>query len=460
MGLDREADVLVVGAGSAGAATAAFFARQGRRVVLVDKRPRGETGARWVNAVPKWCFDEARVARPSGDELPFGDHESAFHLVGPSRRWSVAMRDVPILHVDMRKLVSRLVEDAVAAGAQFEQAHVEDVELSWDRVRAVSFTRGNEAFRVHANLVVDASGLGAALRRRVPGLDAACPDVGPVDRCAAAEFQHEVDDPDALAALLARHGAEAGDALGFAGVAGGYSTLTLFTRRDLREVGILTGSIPSLGVSSGLEVYERFVSHARWVGKKRYGGAGSIPLRRSYATLGAHGVALVGDAACQVYASHGSGVGMGLLGARALADAAQKEHDAGDPRVLARYSSTFRRRHGGLLASSEAFRRFAQGASPDVVDGLLRSGLLDASLARDALLQRRVRFDASTLLAMPGRVVREVRAAMHFLPVAARTLLLDRLAHVDSVERLASSGDLLLGGASRRVDAPLSLPEA
>ena len=53
----HDVDVLVVGAGSAGSAVALALAGDGRRVMLVDKLERGTTGARWVNAIHRWCFE-------------------------------------------------------------------------------------------------------------------------------------------------------------------------------------------------------------------------------------------------------------------------------------------------------------------------------------------------------------------------------------------------------------------
>ena len=58
-----------------------------------------------------------------------------------------------------------------------------------------------------------------------------------------------------------------------------------------------------------------------WLGESISGGSGVIPLRRPYARFTAPGLALVGDAACQVFPAHGSGIGMGLIAGRMLADA-------------------------------------------------------------------------------------------------------------------------------------------
>jgi len=144
---------------------------------------------------------------------------------------------------------------------------------------------------------------------------------------------------------------------------------------------------------------------------------------------------MVGDAACQVYASHGSGVGMGLLGARALADAAHGETDPGSDAVLSRYAASFLRAHGGLLAGSDAFRRFVQGARPSELDAIMKSGLLDPALARAALIQRPARPDARFALQAPKRAMSAKSAALRFLPVAARSLLLDRVGAFAGAER-------------------------
>ncbi|APR87363.1 Digeranylgeranylglycerophospholipid reductase [Minicystis rosea] len=427
MSSQAETDVLVVGAGSAGAAAAGFFAARGRRVAIVDKRPRGETGARWVNAVPAWCFDAAGVARPRGEETPLGDEPHTFHLFGPARRGHVKLEDVPMAHVDMRRLVQRLLDGAAEAGATVHRGHVEGIERDGERVRAISFIDGATRFTLRARLVIDATGLGAAVRRLVPALAEACADVEASDRCAAAQYHHEIADRAAFRAFMERHGAKPGDDIAFSGVAGGYSTLALFTRSDASAISVLTGSIPALGVPSGAALHKRFVAGAPWIGRVLFGGAGAIPLRRPYTLLGAHGVALVGDAACQVYASHGSGVGMGLLGARALADAAEGTDDPGSDEVLARYTSSFHAAHGGLLAASEAFRRFSQGLRATEVDDILASGLLAPAIASAGLVQRPTRPDARFLLGAPARALRAPEAAARFLPFAVRSVLLDRL---------------------------------
>ena len=443
----QDVDVLVVGAGSAGAAAALALARDGRSVMLVDKRQRGTTGARWVNAIPRWCFERSGFGAPRASAL-FVSHapgeDRAMHLVAPGGKARVVMRGVDVLHVDMRALVGDLVDRAEAAGALLRRGRVADVAVEGGRARAVSFEDGSARFTVRARLIVDASGIGGAVRRRVGVLSRACPDAEPRDRCVAAQAQYEVRDRGALSAFLSRHGLRPGDDVAFSGVAGGYSTLTLFTRKDLSEVGVLAGSIPSLGVLDGGALLDRFIADAPFLGARIYGGRGAIPLRRPYTTLGAGAVALVGDAACQVYSSHGSGVGIGLLAARALADAVRPHDDAGRREALEAYGRRFRGAHGGLLAASDAFRRHVQGLGPGDLDRMLGAGLLDESLASAAIEQRPARPDLAFLLAAPTRVARSPGAAARFLPLAARAVLLDRLGPLTALPAIGGSIDRAL----------------
>ena len=57
-------DVVVVGAGTAGAAAAAFCAERGLKTICVERAPLDRAGAAWVNGVPAWAFSRAGLAQP------------------------------------------------------------------------------------------------------------------------------------------------------------------------------------------------------------------------------------------------------------------------------------------------------------------------------------------------------------------------------------------------------------
>jgi len=445
---EHEVDVVVVGMGSAGAAAARFLASSGRRVLAIDKREAGATGARWVNAVPRWCFEAATVTAPSGDELFGGvsagpDH--AFHLVAPDGKSRLALRSPPVLHVDMRRLCDRLVHEAREAGVEPWPGRVSGGQVRCDRVRALRVSTDRGETTVRTRLVVDASGIGGAIRSRVPQLARICPDPEPEHRCVAAQFQFAVRDPAGLEAFLAAQEAQLGHDVAFPGVAGGFSTLTVFSTRARDVVGVLTGSIPSIGAQDARDVLDRFVASQPWIGERLWGGRGAIPVRRPYDVLARSGVALIGDAACQVHAAHGSGVGMGLLAARALSDAASAADDPGSDAVLARYEALFQGAHGGLLAAADAFRRFVQAASAADLSALIAEGLLDERLAMDALAQRPTRPDVRLALGIAPRAARAPRLAMRFAPLAVKTGLLDRLGTLHGRARSATITRMIEG---------------
>ena len=452
MSTTRSTEVLIVGAGSAGAAAARLFAARGRSVILADKRARGETGARWLNLVPAWCFERVGVALPSGDETPLGCSMHPMHLIAPGGA-RISMPPMPSVHVDMRRFVDRLVTDALAAGAVLVQGRALDVELRGARARRVTFDDGSA---IDAELIVDASGIGGAIRRRV--LRSRCPDPDPLDVCGAAEYQHAVRDRAGLLAFLARHGAAPGDSLAFPGVAGGNSTLSIFTGPELEEVGVLAGSIPALGVPNGAALHARFVESTPWIGEARRGGAGAIPVRRPYATLGGAGVALIGDAACQVYGAHGSGVGMGLLAARALADACADAPDPGAGVALDRYTRAFHRAYGGLLAGADAFRRFVQRRGPRELDAIFEAGLLEPPMAASGIMQRRTTPDGGFVARSARRALSAPRVTASFMPVALRTVTLERLGALHGLERLIEAA---VGSTSpAKGPVALALPRA
>jgi flavin-dependent dehydrogenase len=379
MSIEPRVDVVVVGAGSAGAAAAAFLAEAGARVALVERRRLDQAGARWVNGVPLAAFREAGVAPPEAPERRGGP--SRFHLRAPGGG-RVVIDGHNVVEVDMRMLVARLQARARAAGVRL---HGET------RVTAVT-ADGIEtsAGPVRARWIVDASGVaGARLLGQAPPAR--------TDLCAAAHEVRLVRDPDAARAFFAAHGVAPGEALGLVGAAGGFSVVDVHLAHDARELSILTGSIPALGHPSSKALLDRFVAEHPWVGATVFGGSGAIPLRRAYDRIASDRVALLGDAACQVFPAHGSGVGSGMIAARLLADTIAR----GAP--LRAYERAWHAKRGGLHATYDVLRRWNQTLTPAQVDRLIASGMIDPVLARAGLDQELPRLE-------PRRLARQVRA--------------------------------------------------
>lgn len=396
-------DVVIVGAGTAGAAAAAFCAERGLHTICADRRPLHEAGARWVNGVPAACFPATGIEPPVGDELHAAD--PVFHLVvgwGPRR---LTLRGHGLLDVDMPGLVARLQARARAAGAELRG---EAEARGFDGTRV---WLGDEA--VTARWFVDASGLGGArLLRQGP--------VARQDLCAAAQWVHALADRAGAQAWLEAHGAREGETLCFTSVAGGYSIVSVRVRAGHGDapgsVSLLTGSIPAQGHPSGQRLLDDFVAAHPWIGARRSGGARALPLGRPRDVIAERNVALLGDAAGQVFSAHGSGIAAGLGAARLLADA------LAEGRGPEAYGVRWQRRHGGTLAAYDAFRRFSQGLAIDEVEALLDAGLLDAASSVAALRQELPRPSPRWLLGKARGLVRSPRLAARLAPALGRML--------------------------------------
>ncbi len=426
-----ERDIVVVGAGSAGAALAGTLAERGWSVALVEERSIDRAGARWVNGVPPWMLREATIEPSSGVELR--GRAMAFHVVAPDDRARVEIERAPIDQVDMRMLVARVINRARQAGVLvMDRCTLSDVELNeHGRPTQIRVTRRpapssddksstndqmsqgapapvaeREPITLRARLFVDASGIGAQLASRVPSLARHLTPLHPLDRCSAAQATYEVADRDGARRTLDELRIGPGGIHCELGRWGGYSIGNISLSEDLSEVEFLTGAIADGTQPSGARILRSIRERFSWVGARIFGGSGIVPLGRTRDLFVAPGIALVGNAATQMFSASGSGVGIGLIAGRRLADALVGARDPGDLATLWRYQATFLREHGGLLAVYDDVRRAAQRLAPHEVSRLIGGGLVTPALMHAYLDQRLVFPKPRELLGMARGVMR------------------------------------------------------
>jgi flavin-dependent dehydrogenase len=384
--------IVVVGLGTAGAASAAFLARAGLPVVALDRRVVTEAGAGWVNGVPGWAFDAVGLERPSGDELHAP--EAPFHLRAGWSGPQVTLRSP--LDVDMRRFTARLLQAATANGATL----LDEVVVHKVHEQHLQTSQGDLAFSV----LVDASGHHGlqALRAR------------PVDRtdlCAASQSVHRVVDRAGAEAWLRRQGARDGEVVCASGVAGGYSIVNVRVSGD--RVAVLTGSIPALGHRSGVELLRDLLGQEPWIGERVSGGSRVIPLRRATEVIGWGRRVALGDSAGMVFTAHGSGIAQQLLAARLLAG----HLGAGkDPWT---FNVSWQRRYGGLLASTDLQRRASATLTVDELSSLLQHRVLSEDMAGQALAQHQARPSFIDTLRAVGGLAKLPRLARRMIPMLA-----------------------------------------
>lgn len=420
----RESDVVVVGAVTAGANVAWQLARRGLSVTILERRRFDEGGAHWHNAVPPWQFDRAEVPRPEPPERVTDGGTT--HLFGPDGTHAVTV-DGPAWSVDMSALGARLRHAGTDTGVRVIEASTGlEAGLDGDRITSLTVTGsldGAEATRheLRARLFVDASGHTGALRRHSPVLRRWCPPVPRTELCSAGDHQIEVADTGGATAFLERHGALPGDGVTVVGTDGGFSTRAIRVSEDLSHASVLVGCLADGHSSTAPRMIADVRAAEPWLGASVHSGVGVIPLRRPYARITAPGIALVGDAAAQVFCGHGSGIGTGLMAGTMLAEAVADADDPGDAATLWRYQAEFQHTFGGLLASYDAVRRMSTALGGDGVAAMIRAELLNPKLSTAGLDQREVSPDPRDLPGMAASLTRRPRLAAAVIPWLARS---------------------------------------
>jgi hypothetical protein len=268
------------------------------------------------------------------------------------------------------------------------------------------------------------------VRRQVPGLARNCPPVEPEHLCSAVQEVRLVRDRLGAAEFLRKHHAGPGETLCWPGIHGGFSALNVAVAEDSESVDLLAGVIADGRHGTGTALLRSVVQREGWIGRRLAGGSGCVPLRRPYYRLAAPGVALVGDAACQVFPAHGSGVGPGLLAARILADTVARNSDPGCEQATWAYQASFHRKYGHVLAAYDVFRRFSQTLSDRETALLIDSGLVTEAGWRAGLEHV---LPAASLREPPVTLSGLARAA----PMTARLgLALTRMAAASALYRL------------------------
>ncbi|HEX5818562.1 MAG TPA: FAD-dependent oxidoreductase [Gemmatimonadales bacterium] len=171
---DAEVDALVIGAGPAGSATAAFLARQGWRVLVADRDgfPREKACSEYMSPAA------VRVLAALG-VVPWLEAAGAVPLAGTDVRTAgggrLAGRFAPSirapfpasgLSVPRRVLDAELVRAARGAGAVvLEHTQLGDLEREDGRVVGAALVTSEGPMRVRARLVVGADGLRSRVAR-------------------------------------------------------------------------------------------------------------------------------------------------------------------------------------------------------------------------------------------------------------------------------------------------------
>jgi flavin-dependent dehydrogenase len=317
-------DVLVVGAGPAGALASRRAALDGMRVLLVDRQrfPRdkvcgGCLSARTVAAL--------RAAGVGGSITNLGGRRlNRLRLGGWGR--AARLRLPPGLALSRRSLDAALVDQAVEAGAEFLPGHCVAVGACESDRRRVSLRSASTSRETAAKVVVDASGLGSGFldpeaNERVPaGARVGCSTV--VDGSTLAYVEGTIY--------------MAVDAVGYLGAVrleDGRLNIAAALDPDAVRIGGPGSVARSILRGAGFDALDE-LQRARWSGTPRLG---QRPRRRA-----AERVFAIGDAAGYVEPFTGEGIGWAVQSATMLGPIVEQAVVRWSDELMATWTRTHR----------------------------------------------------------------------------------------------------------------------
>jgi len=349
-------DVIVVGGGPAGSATASSLARRGCRVVLFEREtfPRRKPCGDYLNPGCAGALDRLGVREPltrAGAQPVRGMHVVAPQGAGAT----LTFEGRPGWGLPRRTLDHILLARAASAGVRvYEGANVTTVDRDARRMRVtVRCRRGGTAETYTAALVVGSDGLRSTVARAA-GIGAA-PRRG---RYTVGSYVEGLRPPeDAGGEDIGEIHLWADRYCGVAYLPGGLANVTLALGRA--EVRAWRGAIPE-GYWRALLAFPRLrdrLSRARRV--EPVAVAGPLPYWRRRCV--ADGIVLVGDAGAHVDPLTGQGVYLALRGAELAAASVVRALDGAGPNyaALTAYEREREREFAGVFAISRILQGFA-----------------------------------------------------------------------------------------------------
>lgn len=409
--MSKQPDCIVIGAGSAGAAAAYFLASRGASVLVVDRQKEGQSGARWVNTVESRVFRDLEL---DIDSSVIFARASRYVLASADNEARISIPDPPVVDVDMPALVRWLHKRARSAGAEFRFGTSARIGAYRQGRREVVL--GDET--ISAPIVIDASGLSMA---------ALAPHLVPeFEVTSAYQAVHELRSIKSARLWMRQHRIEDEHTLSFVCVEGGYSIINVFVEPERGIVSLLTSTMHRAAYRSGRQISDDFVRSMAWIGDRKFGGGGLIPLRAPSDSFVDDGVIRIGDAAGMAFPTHGSGVATGMRAAEIAANTASAciQRGISDIGELWEFNRMYHRQIGVVNAAYQPIRYLTMAMTTPEVKALIESGLITPASIYKVLEASMMDFEipsprglvaqAATLLPIVPRFARAIELAVRF----------------------------------------------
>ncbi len=373
--LNKNFDVIVVGAGTGGSTAARFVAEKGLKVCLIDRKDKKDIGNKICgDAVGTEIFDFLKINHPKNDE--FSCRIKGAKLYSPDQKKCIDLTDPKQAGYIINRLEfgQRLLYEAINSGVdQFlDKTLVLDLLYDNNIVNGVKVKLNNgEKVELHSNILIDASGFYSPLRKKVRG-NMIEREISKEDSILCyreivkfSPHDLKIKYPDYITIILNQDKAP-----------GGY--IWYFPKNE-SSVNIGLGAYMSLkGKVKSLyrqNVFNEFIKTSTY--EIVSSGGGVVPVRRPLWSCVDDGIMFIGDAACQVNPLHGGGIDPSMRGgfyaAKTAVDALEKEDFS--IRALWGYNYNVMTSYGAEFASLDLLRMTLQVLSNEELNYALKQDL-------------------------------------------------------------------------------------
>ncbi len=357
------ADVIVVGAGTAGCLFAWRMAQRGHKVIVLEALRFSELGkAIEIFHMEQVRFQEFNIPHPQPPELIHTEEVS--YTYSPDLKVRVPIHGAFYV-MNMPAFIRRLQEYARRAGVRMvDKARVTQPIVEDGRLTGLKVDFDGVEGEARANLIVDASGLTGAVRTRLPDDFGVENQPVPADRCLYVCLELRTDIP-----------------AGFPTGSNGYMFHKAFWNKSYGDDVVLgigqPRSFENAWQLHGAWRQEYFGDPGKVVGRRQ----GAIPFTRTPFSLVGNGVMLIGDSANQNKPFSGEGVTSGFAAVMCAVEAADQALRAGDTSRagLWAYNVAYHRGQGAKFAASLAQLPAAAELSRRAVNYLFRQGIIFSS---------------------------------------------------------------------------------
>lgn len=362
-------DVVVVGAGTAGAYTAYNLAKMGFKVAFMDSKSGEKVGVKTCgDALGKHHVDRMSKFLTPNPKIFVNDIKGV-EVFSPDMGTKYIVNGEGYM-LDRFNWGKWLVKEAINAGATFYEGHTATAPLVENGfVVGVRASDGGMQKEFRAKAVVDASGSVGAVRTKLPDSWPISERLHPEDVSHAYRevfyINGSVEKPEYIKIYLDQTISP-----------GGYWWVFPYSG-DFLNVGLGAWGILKVNPSAN---YKKYLEPRYKIARKVHMGGGFIPTRRPLKSLVGNGIVAVGDAAAAVNPLHGGGIGQALLTGELASKAVSRAFGLGrfDVDALWGYNLDYMREWGHRQTQLDVIRLMLQTLDNDDLNfGLSRKLLTE-----------------------------------------------------------------------------------